>query len=139
MISRMAASPAQNPIIATGARRYALLACGCCNVALGLIGAVVPGMPTTIFLIIALWAFSRSSPRLRRWLYDHSRYGQALREWDRHGIITLRAKRLAAATMLVSLEILAMLASSWIVPLSAGAVMAAVMAFIATRPSTHPV
>ena len=69
----MSTPQTQNPLIATGARRYALLACGCCNVVLGLIGAVVPGMPTTVFLIIALWAFSRSSPRLRRWLYEHPR------------------------------------------------------------------
>jgi uncharacterized membrane protein YbaN (DUF454 family) len=134
----MSTPQTQNPLIATGARRYALLACGCCNVVLGLIGAVVPGMPTTVFLIIALWAFSRSSPRLRRWLYEHPRYGQALREWDRHGVIPLRAKRLAATMMVISLAILAILASSWIVPLSAGTVMAAAMAFIATRPSTHP-
>lgn len=132
---RMSVSQTPDPIIATGARRYALLACGCCNVVLGLIGAVVPGMPTTIFLIIALWAFTRSSPRLRRWLYEHPRFGQALREWDRHGVIPARAKHLAATTMLVSLAILAVLASSWIMPVSVGAVMAAVMLFIATRPS----
>lgn len=134
----MSVSKSTDPIIATGARRYALLACGCCNVVLGLIGAVVPGMPTTVFLLIALWAFTRSSPRLRRWLYEHPRHGQALRDWDRHGVIPPRAKRLAATTMLVSLSILAVLASGWIMPVSVGFVMAAVMAFIATRPSSHP-
>ncbi len=128
-----------DPIIATGARRYALLACGGCNVVLGFIGAVVPGMPTTIFFIIALWAFTRSSPRMRRWLYEHPRFGQALQEWDRHRIIPLRAKRLAATMMLISLAILTVLASSWVMPVSVGAVMAAVMVFIATRPSTNPV
>jgi hypothetical protein len=133
----MTASPAQNPEIATGVRRYALLACGCCNVVLGLIGAVVPGMPTTVFLIIALWAFSRSSPRLRRWLYEHPRYGKALREWDQHGVIPPRAKRLAATMMVISLAILTILASSWILPVSVGTVMAAAMVFIATRPGSY--
>jgi len=121
----------------SGGRRIALLICGWCNVALGLIGTVVPGMPTTVFLIIALWAFTRSSPRMRRWLYEHPRYGPALRDWDRHGVIPPRAKRLAAMMMTASLVIIVALASSWILPTVVGAVMAAVMAFIVTRPS-HP-
>lgn len=119
----------------SGGKRLALLICGWCNVALGMIGAVVPGMPTTIFLIIALWAFTRSSPRLRRWLYEHPRYGPALRDWDRHRVIPPRAKRLAAAMMIASLAIIAVLASNWILPVAIGAVMAIVLLYIATRPS----
>ncbi len=119
----------------TGPRRIALLICGWCNVVLGMIGAVVPGMPTTVFLIIALWAFTRSSPRLRRWLYEHPRYGPALRDWDRHGVIPPRAKRLAGTMMAASLLIIAWFASSWIMPAIVGGVMAAVMLFILTRPS----
>ncbi len=123
------------PKLENGGRRIALLICGWCNVALGMIGAVVPGMPTTVFLIIALWAFTRSSPRLRRWLYNHPRYGAALRDWDRHGVIPPRAKRLAAAMMTMSLVVIAALASSWILPAAVGAVMALVLLYIATRPS----
>ena len=122
------------PSLQTGSRRYALLVCGWCNVALGLIGAVVPGMPTTVFLIIALWAFTRSSPRLRRWLYEHPRFGPGLRDWERHRVIPPRAKRLAVATMATSLAILAVLAEGWVLPASVGTVMAAVAAFIVTRP-----
>ncbi len=125
----------QSPQLETGGRRIALLICGWCNVALGMIGAVVPGMPTTVFLIIALWAFTRSSPRLRRWLYNHPRYGAALRDWDRHGVIPSRAKRLAAAMMTASLVIIAALAGSWILPAAAGSVMALVLLYIVTRPS----
>jgi uncharacterized membrane protein YbaN (DUF454 family) len=124
-----------HPRLESGSRRIALLICGWCNVALGVIGTVVPGMPTTVFLIIALWAFTRSSPRLRCWLYEHPRYGPALRDWDRHGVIPPRAKRLAAAMMAVSLVVAAALANGWVLPLAVGAVMAMVMLFIATRPS----
>ncbi len=35
---------------------------------LAILGAILPGMPATVFLIVALWAFSRSSDRMTRWL-----------------------------------------------------------------------
>ena len=49
-------------------------------VGLGFVGAFVPGLPTTVFLIVALWAFSRSSDRLRMWLWTHPRFGATLRD-----------------------------------------------------------
>ena len=124
--------------IESGARRAALLICGWCNVTLAMIGAVLPGMPTTIFLIIALWAFTRSSPRLRRWLYLHPRYGAALRAWDRHRVVPRRAKCFAGITMAVSLVLISVMASDWVLPGVVAAVMAAVMVYIATRPSSAP-
>lgn len=123
------------PPIESGARRAALLICGWCNVTLAMIGAVLPGMPTTVFLIIALWAFTRSSPRLQRWLYRHPRFGKAVRDWDRHGVIPPRAKRLAALSMLISLALIAEFAGSWTLTACVGVVMALVMLFILTRPS----
>lgn len=135
MVERFVDRPARAAVCATGGRRLGLLICGWCNLALGMIGAVVPGMPTTVFLIIALWAFTRSSPRLRRWLYEHPRFGPALQNWERHGVIPLRAKCLAAATMAISLAVIATLASSWIVPVLVGAIMLVVLCYIVTRPS----
>ena len=139
MISRMAASPAQNPIIATGARRYALLACGCCNVALGLIGAVVPGMPTTIFLIIAVWAFSKCSVRFQRWLWDHPMFGPSIRNWHQHRVIPQRTKILAYGMMAASFALLTFfVAESWILPAGTAAVRVPVCAYIVTRASVVP-
>lgn len=56
----------------------------------GLVGVVVPGLPTTIFLILALWCFKRGNERLERWLLEHKRFGPTLRDWEqtrsiRHG------------------------------------------------------
>lgn len=123
------------PQLETGLKRTALLICGWCNIVFGFIGALVPGVPSTVFFIIALWAFTRSSPKMRRWLYEHPRFGQTLQDWDRHGVIPTRVKRIAIATMVASLAFIAAVAGGWMLPAIVAAVMAAVAAFIVTRPS----
>ena len=70
-------------------------------VALGAIGAVVPLMPTTIFLIAAAACFAHSSPRLEAWLLDHPRFGPTLRDWRVRGAISRPAKLTACAGMAV--------------------------------------
>ena len=71
--------------------RFLLIALGMLNVALGVVGIFVPGMPTTVFLLIAGWAFARSSPRLHRWLHQHPRLGPYL-EMARTRSMPLRAR-----------------------------------------------
>ena len=72
--------------------RLALLVLGWMCVGLGFIGIFVPGLPTTIFLIIALWAFTKSSKKLRIWLLNHKRFGPILRNWEEHKVVPLKAK-----------------------------------------------
>lgn len=55
----------------------------------------VPVMPTTVFFIIALWAFKKSSPRLEAWLLNHPLFGPPLRDWEEHHCIRPRAKAIA--------------------------------------------
>lgn len=119
--------------------RPALLVLGWLCVGLGALGLAIPGLPTTIFLIIALWAFSKSSERFHAWLYNHPRYGPSLRAWSEHGIIPVRGKILAVVFMIASWLIVTIwIADSWIGPAALGAVLLAVAAFILTRPSTIP-
>ncbi len=116
--------------------RRALAAFGCVNVALGVVGAFVPVLPTTIFLIIALWAFSKSSLRLHRWLYSHPRFGASLRAWHAHRVIPVRAKLAAVSMMAASLTYVALfVAEGWALPMGLAAVLGAVAAYIVTRPS----
>lgn len=72
--------------------RAAWLAGGLLCVGLGLVGAFVPLMPTTIFLILAAGCFARSSPRLEAWLLDHPRFGPSLRSWREQRAIPRNGK-----------------------------------------------
>jgi uncharacterized membrane protein YbaN (DUF454 family) len=71
------------------------MAFGSLMLALGFIGAFLPVMPTTIFLILAAWAFGRSSPRFEAWMLDHPLFGAALRQWREQGAVPQRAKLMA--------------------------------------------
>ena len=73
-------------------KKIILLSLGWICVGLGFIGIFVPGLPTTIFLIVALWAFTKSSKKLRIWLLNHKKFGPFLRDWQEHRVVPLRAK-----------------------------------------------
>ena len=82
--------------------RHLYLALGWASVALGVLGVIVPLMPTTVFLLIAAWAFSRSSDRWHRWLREHARFGEVIRAWEEHHAMPRRAKRIAFLALAAS-------------------------------------
>jgi uncharacterized membrane protein YbaN (DUF454 family) len=81
------------------ARQAGFVALGCVLLLLAFIGALVPVMPTTIFLILAAWSFGRSLPRVEAWMLGHPRFGPVLRNWREHGAMPRRAKWMACAGM----------------------------------------
>jgi uncharacterized membrane protein YbaN (DUF454 family) len=91
----MTAAGTASARIATGPKRWVLFAVGWIAVALGALGVVLPVMPTVPFLLVAVWAFARSSQRWHDWLYTRPYFGRLLREWDRHRSIPPWAKALA--------------------------------------------
>ena len=78
---------------------YALLAYT--SLGIGLIAIVIPGLPTTEFILLAAWAATRSSPRLSAWLETHWVFGPILRNWRNGKVIQRRAKISATVSMLV--------------------------------------
>ena len=80
-------------------KRIILISLGWLCVGMGFIGIFVPGIPTTIFLIIALWAFTKSSEKLRHWLLNHKRFGPILNNWQEHKVVPRRAKILMVVLM----------------------------------------
>ncbi|EKV28634.1 hypothetical protein C882_0846 [Caenispirillum salinarum AK4] len=122
----------------TGPLRWLLLVLGCTCVGLGAAGAVLPVLPTTPFLLVAAWAFARSSRRLRAWLYGHPRFGPTLVAWHEHRAVPRRAKVAAVSLMALSLAYVAWAAADPIVPVAVGLTMACVAAFLLTRPDAPP-
>jgi uncharacterized protein len=115
--------------------RYLMIAFGWLCVGIGLVGVVVPGLPTTVFLLIAAWAFSRSSERFQRWLVEHPRLGPPVNAWRDRGAIPLKAKVLAVVTMSGSLAIITAYGGGWILPAIVGAIMVCAAIFMITRPN----
>jgi uncharacterized membrane protein YbaN (DUF454 family) len=117
------------------ARRIAYLGTGLMFVGLGVIGALLPVMPTTVFLLVALWAFSMSSKRLETWLLEHRTFGPRLVAWRAHRVIPLPVKLTAWGSMAASLGIMLLArAPLWAIA-SAAAIMLIGVVYIARCPS----
>jgi uncharacterized membrane protein YbaN (DUF454 family) len=84
------------------------------SLTMGLIAIVVPGLPTTEFVLLAAWAATKSSPRLSAWLENHRLFGPILSNWRNGKIIARRAKISATVSMLLCAGLmLAILEHSW--------------------------
>lgn len=109
-------------------------AAGVAAFGLGLIGAVLPLLPTTPLMILAAFCFAKSSPRLHDWLVGHRVFGPAIRDWTSHRAIAPRAKRAALMAMAVALGISLVLGMRWEIVALQGAVLVVMGTFIVTRP-----
>jgi uncharacterized protein len=138
-------NPNGSPLRATSggfdrpAVRLALAALGWISLVLGIATLFVPLFPTTIFLLLALWALSQSSAPGYRWLREHPRLGPAMRQWDEHRVIAPRAKVLAIASLASSGVAFAYFSGgNWTMPAIFGVLLVGVAIYIATRPSDLP-
>ena len=83
---------------------YLLLGFVC--VGMAYIGFVVPGIPFSIFLVIAAWAFAKSSKRMHDWLYNHPWFGEFLTNWTQKQVFPTRGKYAMVLVMASSLAFL---------------------------------
>lgn len=108
---------------------------GAIALTLGVIGVALPIMPTVPFLLVAVWAFARSSPRLRARILSHPTYGPPIRAWQDHGAIGRWAKIWAVVAMGSGVIIAFFLGLPlWLVAAQLG-ICTAVGSYVVTRPS----
>ncbi|HYQ25324.1 YbaN family protein [Stenotrophomonas sp.] len=116
--------------------RWLWFALGWLMVGLGVIGALLPVMPTTIFLILAVGCFARSSPKFEQRLLAHPRYGRSLRLWREQGAVSRKGKAFASAGMAVGFALFCLGAQpSWRLLLGVGLFFAASAGYVLSRPA----
>ncbi len=79
--------------------RYLWATLGLICVGLGLIGILLPLLPTVPFMLLAAFFFSKSSERLHHWLISHPTLGPPIIEWQTSGAINPRVKRIATVSI----------------------------------------
>lgn len=108
---------------------------GLTAVAIGAVGVVLPLLPTTPFLLIAAFAFARSSTRLDRWLREHRSFGPLIENWHRDGSIDGKVKRTAMMVIFMTPAVTWLIgAPFWIIACQI-VVLSAAAVYILTRPS----
>lgn len=107
---------------------------GCTATACGMTGAVLPLLPTTPFLLLAVWAFARSSPRLHGWLLAHSTFGPLISDWQRDGSLSRNTKLVAMLVMASSLALTLLLDFPVVVAAVQLMVFVPVGVFLLSRP-----
>jgi uncharacterized membrane protein YbaN (DUF454 family) len=85
---------------------------GALALATGIVGIFLPLLPTTPFVLLAAFCFTRGSTRCERWLLQHPRFGPLVRDWREHRAVPLRAKQLATVMMALGSAW-----AAWVMPL----------------------
>ena len=71
------------------------------SLGVGLVAIVIPGLPSTEFILLSAWAATKSSPLLNAWLEKHRLFGPVLLNWRNGKIVTRRSKVSATVSMMI--------------------------------------
>jgi uncharacterized protein len=102
---------------------------------LGVIGIVVPVLPTTPFIILAAFCFGKGSPRVERWLLENKTFGPMIADWRAHGAIRLKYKIIGAVAMIALLLLSVVMGVKTKYLIIQAVCMACAALYVWTRPS----
>ena len=104
------------------------------SLGIGLIGIFVPGLPTVPFVLLSAFAAARGSERLHAWLLVHRQFGPLIRDWERDGAVSRRAKRLAIGMMALCAVVMFLTAPRWWMAAIGTTIMGIVAIWLWRRP-----
>lgn len=107
---------------------------GILSLSLGYVGIVVPGLPTTVFILIAAWAFSKCSTKFTYWIENHRLFGPMVLNWQQYRGLSRRAKKVAILTIIPTFAFTIFIAFSLIGDLIFGFFGIVLCTWLATRP-----
>lgn len=116
-------------------KRLVFLLGGHLSVVLGIIGAILPVVPSTPFMILAAYCYSKSSPRLHQKILNLPHIGSHVRDWEDHGLISVKAKILSIVLLGVMIGFsIYILKVTWL-KIMLAIIALAISTFIFSRPS----
>ena len=115
--------------------RFGYLLLAYIAVALGIAGVFLPLLPTTPFLLVAVWAAPKGSQRVHDWVYDQPQFARLINDWHQQGAVPLSAKWLATAMMVASWLTLWWTEVHWGLLLGMSLFFVCVGGFLWTRPN----
>ncbi|WP_231118295.1 YbaN family protein [Lysobacter silvisoli] len=130
--------PASPPPASPSRFRWAWWLLAYASLGLGIVGIVVPGLPTVPFVLLSAFAAARGSQRLHAWLLAHRQFGPMIRDWQAHGAVSRRAKRLAVGMMAACAAIMFMTAPKWWMAATGTGIMTVVAIWLWARPEPPP-
>lgn len=108
------------------------------SLGLGIVGIVVPGLPTVPFVLLSAFAAARGSQRLHARLLAHRQFGPIIRDWEAYGAVSRRAKRLAVSMMAVCAVVMFLTSPKWWMAATGTAIMCIVAIWLWRRPEPPP-
>lgn len=118
--------------------RVVFFVCGLVLLGIGIVGYITPGLPGTIFVILAAGCFAKSSPRLENWILDHPKLGPPVKAWRQNKSMPIKAKWMATGGMAFGAASIAVLPMKLSIKVSLWAVEFACLLYVWSRPTTTP-
>tara|TARA_B100001175_G_C19316888_1_gene545803 strand:- start:26 stop:403 length:378 start_codon:yes stop_codon:yes gene_type:complete len=115
-------------------KKYLFIGLGSLFVCLGFIGIIIPGIPTTPFLLLSAWFFSKSSSFLENWLINHKLFGPLIRDWNKHKSISRKSKIVAVIIIIPTFAFSIYSSLNMIIDILLGITCISLCAFLISRP-----
>lgn len=114
--------------------RFLWLAAGFTSVGIGIVAFFVPLLPSTVFLLIATYAFARSSEHFHNWITTHPQFGPPIANWHNGRVIERSTKILATVSIAIAMMIPILVGLPTWIPITTVLILSAVLTYIWSRP-----